>query len=97
MFKPIFSKIGLNIKILNNINMQLIKCIICDSHLTIYGNAHYETHENSKKHKYALEDINENINEYNEFLKKNPKSKKLKKYNELKKLLEYKLYKKYIE
>lgn len=74
--------------------MQLIKCIICNSHLTIHGNAHFETHEKSKKHLYALEDINENINECNEFLKKNPKSKR---YNEIKKLLEYKLNKKYIE
>lgn len=73
---------------------MLVKCLICHSHISINTITHYQVHSGSKKHQSALEDMNEDLNEANEFLKKNPKSKK---YNEIKKNLEYKLKVKYCE
>ena len=45
---------------------MLVKCIICNSHLTINTITHYKVHESSKKHQSALKDINEELDECNE-------------------------------
>lgn len=81
---------------------MLVKCIICNSHLTINTITHYKVHESSKKHQSALKDINEELNECNELidLSKLDSSLKSKKINDLlkfKKTLETKLKVKYSE
>ena len=87
---------------------MLVKCIICNSHLTINTITHYKVHEGSKKHQSALKDINEELDECNELidssklidLSKLDSSLKSKKINDLlkfKKTLETKLKVKYSE
>ena len=82
---------------------MLVKCIICNSHLTINTITHYKVHEGSKKHQSALKDINEELDECNELIdlsKLCDSSLKSKKINDLlkfKKTLETKLKVKYSE
>ena len=77
---------------------MLVKCIICNSHLTINTITHYKVHEGSKKHQSALKDINEELNECNELLLDSSlKSKKINDLLKFKKTLETKLKVKYSE
>ena len=77
---------------------MLVKCIICNSHLTINTITHYKVHESSKKHQSALKDINEELNECNELLLDSSlKSKKINDLLKFKKTLETKLKVKYSE
>ena len=82
---------------------MLVKCIICNSHLTINTITHYKVHEGSKKHQIALKDINEELNECNELIDSSKlldsslKSKKINDLLKFKKTLETKLKVKYSE
>ena len=76
---------------------MLVKCIICNSHLTINTITHYKVHESSKKHQSALKDINEELNECNELIDSSLKSKKINDLLKFKKTLETKLKVKYSE
>lgn len=77
---------------------MLVKCIICNSHLTINTITHYKVHEGSKKHQSALKDINEELDECNELLLDSSlKSKKINDLLKFKKTLETKLKVKYSE
>ena len=82
---------------------MLVKCIICNSHLTINTITHYKVHEGSKKHQSALKDINEELNECNELIDSSKlldsslKSKKINDLLKFKKTLETKLKVKYSE
>ncbi len=73
---------------------MLVKCLICHSHISINTITHYQVHSSSKKHNIALEDINDELEEAYEYLKKYPRSIR---YNQIKNNLEYKLKVKYCE